>query len=184
MGFWVKLRMFDNETKILIGGDTRTPLNTTGMIIYQNTRTNNETEIRYVSAILFLKKRKWKCNFQVQPGSWFYLTVTWSNHSGLRMYKDSLLMSEQKRPKKKPRETQKVADKCAVMLSPPTIHGTTLTADYDDVVIWHYELSKRLMYQVFRNSFGMNSILIIIFGLYLYFHLSIFIDFGNKLGFK
>ncbi|CAB4003547.1 adhesion G -coupled receptor L3-like [Paramuricea clavata] len=105
-----------------------------------------------------MKNRKWKCNFPVQPGSWFYLTVTWSNRSGLRMFKNGVLMSEQSKFKRKARVFRYGDEKCAVTLSPPTAQGTTLNADYDDLVIWYYELNKTFMYQVYRNSIDLPKI--------------------------
>jgi hypothetical protein len=156
VGLWVKLSNDDNETKILLGSDTSVISNTSGLVIFQTTRAINGTQERYISALVFMKNRKWKCNFPVQPGSWFYLTVTWSNRSGLRMFKNGALMSEQSKFKRKARVFRYSDEKCAVTLSPPTAQGTTLNADYDDLVIWYYELNQTFMYQVYRNSIGKN----------------------------
>ena len=154
IGFWVKLSKYDNETKILLGGGKSVSSNNSGMAIYQTARKVNGTQERYISAVVSMTHQKWECNFQVQPGSWFYLIVTWSNHTGLRMFKDGIFMIEQKRPKKQAQIFWKSDDKCAVTLSPPTARNTTLNADYDDLVIWRYELNQTFMYQVYRNSIG------------------------------
>ena len=154
VALWVKLSNYDNETKILFGSDTRTPTNSSGLVIFQTLQERNGTQSRYISTLVFMRHSKWKCAFPVQPGVWFYLTITWSNHSGLRMFKNSILMDEQKRPKRKVRVFQQRDDKCSMTLSPPTALKTTLNADYDDLVIWYYELNQTLMHQVFRNSIG------------------------------
>ena len=154
VALWVKLSNYDNETKILFGSDTRVPTNTSGLVIFQTIQDKNGTQARYISALVFMKHRKWECSFPVQPGIWFYLTITWSNRSGLRIFKNSILMDEQKQAKRKARVFRKRDDKCSITLSPPTVHKTTLNADYDDVVIWYYELNQTLMHQVYRNSIG------------------------------
>jgi hypothetical protein len=154
VGLWVKLSKYDNETKILLGSDTKVPSNTSGLVIFQTTRKTNGTEARYITSLVYMEHRKWKCSFPVQHGLWFYLTITWSKRAGLRMFKDSILMSEQKKHKRKARVLRRPDDKCVVALSPPTARGTTLNADYDDVVIWYYQLNQTFMYQVYRNSFG------------------------------
>lgn len=157
VAFWVKLPIHDNETKTLLGSDTNLS-NATGLVIFQTTRAVNGTGERDVSAIVFMKHRKWQCDFPAKPGNWLYLTITWSNQTGLRMFKDSLLMSEQKRAEIAAGPiSERSNKKCAVILSPPTAYGTTLKADYDDIVIWHYELNKNLMNQVYRNSIGKAS---------------------------
>ena len=156
IGFWIKLPKYDNETKILLGSDSSVLSNTSGIAIYQTTREVNKTQERFISGVVFMGHQKWECNFPVQFESWFYLIVTWSNHSGLRMFKDGIFMSEQKRPQKHSRIFRSSDDKCTVTLSPRTVSGTTLNADYDDLVIWNYELNQTFMHQVYRNSMGKN----------------------------
>ncbi|XP_028413002.1 uncharacterized protein LOC114535873 [Dendronephthya gigantea] len=149
VAFWVKLPIYDNETKILLGSDT----NDTGLMIFQTTRAVNGTDERHISAIVFMKQRKWQCDFPTKPGNWFIYLHHVVKSNGLRMFKDSVLMSEETRAKIAPgRAFKQRYKKCAVVLSPPTVYGTTLKADYDDIVIWHYELSKNLMNQVYRNT--------------------------------
>lgn len=164
VGFWVRLSKHDNGSKILLGGDTSMlPSNTSGIIIYQTSQTINGRQMRYISGLVYLKSadRKWKCNFQVQTETWFYLTVTWSTRFGLRMFKDSILMAEQGKGKIEIRRFRRSDQKCEVSLSLPSNDGTTLTADYDDLVIWGYELKKKLIHQVYAQSMGKMTLMML-----------------------
>lgn len=156
IGLWIKLSTFDNGTKVLLGSDGSVISNATGIVIYQTSRAKNGSQAnrRYITTLVFMNHRKWKCYFAVEPGHWFYLTVTWSNRSGLLMFKNGELMNEQRRPKSKRRIFIHRDVTCTVSLSPPLSSGTTLNAYYDDLVIWAYELKRTLMHKVYRNAIG------------------------------
>ncbi|XP_046849840.1 uncharacterized protein LOC124443380 isoform X3 [Xenia sp. Carnegie-2017] len=151
VGFWLKLPRFDTESKVIFGNEKQSLINNTGFLIYQtSSRINNRLQ-RLVIAQVYISSHLWKRSFPVQPGTWFYLTVTWSVESGLRMYKDSILVNNQRQPKNEHWESTKIK-KCVLALSPPILNGTTLNADYDDVVIWEYLLNHSLMNRVYQST--------------------------------
>ena len=150
ISLWVKLSIFDNGTKTLLGSDNPVITNTTGMVIFQSTL---GTGNRFISAVVYMENRKWKSKFPVEPGTWFYLTVTWKESTGIRLYKDGHLMAERKTFKYKPYLVRRIKNRCSISLSPPSSSGP-LVGYYDDLVIWHYELNSREMSDVFKNSFG------------------------------